>query len=50
MCGRSDVGLGDVRISDSSRRHHHAIALALESMLAQSNACRMGQTRGKVKQ
>ena len=37
MCRRADVGLGNVRIPDSSRRYHRADTLALEYAIARIN-------------
>jgi hypothetical protein len=37
MCGGADVGLGDIRISDSCSRYHRADTFLLEYAIARIN-------------
>lgn len=48
MCGRPNVGLGNVRVSDSGGIHHNADPLAHKYALAQ--ASRVGHGRGAAAQ
>jgi hypothetical protein len=48
VCGRPNVGMGNVRVSDSSSPHHDADTLARACGLAQTRAIRVVYTRGTV--
>jgi hypothetical protein len=49
VCGRPDVGMGNIRVSDTSRRHHNADTLAPGWWgLVQSIATRLAHTRGAL--
>ncbi len=46
MCRRPDVGLGNVRVPDSSRRYHSADSLAVEFAIARIHAGRAAKSSG----
>src|ERR1700722_6237932 len=48
MCGRPDVGLGNVSVLDSCRRYHRADSFPLEHAIASSRTSRTAKNSARV--